>query len=369
MKQLIEEGIYEIAKRDRTCYQVIVSIRINGRRLYRQETFTNLTQARLARKRLFAEVVERSKESPVMTLSEFVDRFLAEDAPKRWSPSTLYRRKSLLDCHYRKEFGDISLDKITTAMLIEHYDRVTNGKANSSKRELHKTIKAVFERAVELELVQKNPVLAVTRPPKKSKEPKVLSESQVKLLLQELKRNHQLLYYHVALAVLTLARAGELRALTWGDIDFAGRYITISKTLDPRTGLKNSTKNEQIRKIWINDELMMVLRELETATFTNSTDPVLPHWREFAQNEQGKPLKVFCRQLGLPEIRFHDLRATGITLLLNNGKPLPLVMKLAGHKRITTTEIYTRLAGVEIKGSTDGISLLKNITEQLENIL
>jgi integrase len=82
-----------------------------------------------------------------------------------------------------------------------------------------------------------------------------------------------------------LARAGELRALTWADIDFSTRFITISKTRVPKTGLKLSTKSNDIRKVWINDELMELLKELEQATFSAPSDQVLPHWRESAQNE------------------------------------------------------------------------------------
>jgi integrase len=164
----------------------------------------------------------------------------------------------------------------------------------------------------------------------------VLSEDQVKLLLGDLKENHTELFFHVALAVHTLARAGELRALTWADIDFSTRLINISKTRDPKTGLKLSTKGNEIRKVWINDELMELLKELKQTTFSASSDQVLPHWREFAQNEQGKPLKIFCQRLGLPLIRFHDLRASGITILLNRGVPLPQVMKLAMDSKINS---------------------------------
>jgi integrase len=312
MKTLIEEGIYKIETDKGVSYQVVVSKRANGKRFYRQETVPNLTQARLAKKLLFADVIERTKEKDCPTFGEFLDSFL-EEVVKNWSPNTTYRRSSLLNCHYRPFFGDRQINEITSKEIVDHFEQQTSGKAWSSKRELLKTIKGVFQRAVDLELIDKNPVFAVPKPKGKTKDPQVLSEDQVRLLLSDLKENHTDLFYHVALAVQTLARAGELRALTWADVDFSTRLITISKTRDPKTGLKLSTKGNDIRKVWINDELMELLKELKQSTFSAPSDQVLPHWREFAQNEQGKPLKIFCKRLGLPLIRFHDLRASGIT--------------------------------------------------------
>jgi integrase len=335
MKTLIEEGIYKIENGSSTVYQVVVSKRANGKRFYRQETVPNLTQARLAKKILFADVIERTKEKDLPTFGEFLDTFL-EEVVRIWSPNTIYRRSSLLNCHYRPHFGDRRINEITSKEIVDHFEQQTNGKAWSSKRELLKTIKGVFQRAVDLELIDKNPVLTVPKPKGKTRDPQVLSEDQVKLLLGDLKENHTELFFHVALAVHTLARAGELRALTWADIDFSTRLINISKTRDPKTGLKLSTKGNEIRKVWINDELMELLKELKQTTFSASSDQVLPHWREFAQNEQGKPLKIFCQRLGLPLIRFHDLRASGITILLNRGVPLPQVMKLAMDSKINS---------------------------------
>lgn len=362
-RELVEEGIYKIGADDNTQYQAIVSIRVNGRRFYKQDTFSNITQARNAKKKLYAELLERSKIDPSPSFESFVQQFLKEvELSGRWGPNTLYRRSSIINCHFLEKFGKVPLSQISSQVLCDHFKEITDGKAHGSKRELYKTIKAIFERAFELELISRNPILGLPKPRRNKddeREPKVLRQDQVVVLLEVLREHHFELFYHAALAVHTLARAGELRALKWSDVDFNGRYIHIWKTLDPKTGLKLKPKGKESRKVWINDELMTLLSELRVLTFSSPDDPVLPYWREFAQNEQGKPLKIFCKNLGFPLIRFHDLRATGITILLNNGIPLPTVMKLAGHKRLTTTEIYTRLAGVEVQGATSGVSYLK----------
>jgi integrase len=167
------------------------------------------------------------------------------------------------------------------------------------------------------------------------------------------------MFYHVAIALHTMCRAGELRALTWADIDWQGRLLTVNKTRDAKTGLKLGTKNSESRKIPINNELLTILEELRRETFSAPSDPILPYWREFASGEQGKPLKLICQSLQLPPIRFHDLRATGITLLLMKGVALTRVMLVAGHKRISSTNIYLRASGREAEGATDCLQLLE----------
>jgi len=64
-------------------------------------------------------------------------------------------------------------------------------------------------------------------------------------------------------------------------------------------------------------------------------------------------LRDFCRGIGISEVKFHDLRATFITNMLSKGVALNVVMSIVGHRRIATTDVYNRLAGVGVKGSTD----------------
>lgn len=196
------------------------------------------------------------------------------------------------------------------------------------------------------------------RPKIKRKEPLELTHEQVIKLLKYLRENHPIMFYHVALSVHSCARAGEVRALTWADVDLENDRISIAKTLDPKVGLKFYVKNGEPRKVPVNSELKSILLALREQTYTSPTDPVLPHWREFADGEQGKPLKIICRGLGIPPIRYHDLRATGITLMLLNNVPLAKVMLVAGHKRITSTQIYLRLSGVEAIDATECLRFL-----------
>ncbi|MBK9322207.1 MAG: tyrosine-type recombinase/integrase [Bdellovibrionaceae bacterium] len=79
---------------------------------------------------------------------------------------------------------------------------------------------------------------------------------------------------------------------------------------------------------------------------------VLPRIYRWDQGEQARVLRLFLKSVGLPEIRFHDLRASWATLLLSRGVAPSKVMSMGGWSDMKTMMIYMRKAGIDIKGST-----------------
>ena len=54
--------------------------------------------------------------------------------------------------------------------------------------------------------------------------------------------------------------------------------------------------------------------------------------------------KDLIRAAGLPEIRFHDLRHTAASLMINHGVPIIIVSRRLGHARVSITlDTYTHL--------------------------
>lgn len=78
-------------------------------------------------------------------------------------------------------------------------------------------------------------------------------------------------------------------------------------------------------------------------------------WRD---GRQEQVFKEFCKSIGLPEIKFHTLRACFATQLIGSGIEPVKVIKICGWKDLKTLAIYLRLAGVDEKGVTEGLSFL-----------
>ena len=127
------------------------------------------------------------------------------------------------------------------------------------------------------------------------------------------------------------------------------------------------TKSGDNRVVPISQDLRVFLIELKKAQ--KDQDSVLPHLVEWTHGEQAKVLKEFCKGIGITSVKFHDLRATFITNMLSQGVPLVKVMSIVGHKKMETTDIYLRLAGVDIKGATDALSYSVPAASDLANVI
>lgn len=107
--------------------------------------------------------------------------------------------------------------------------------------------------------------------------------------------------------------------------------------------------------------LVPILKELKLSG--GDSNFVLPRIDKWDKGEQARELRMFLSGLGLPAIRFHDLRATWATLLLSKGVEPIKVMIMGGWKDLTTMQFYVRKAGVDIKGITQCLDLHNPSTE------
>ncbi len=126
-------------------------------------------------------------------------------------------------------------------------------------------------------------------------------------------------------------------------------------------------KTGDCRVVPISKDLKSLLMELKTNQSSDSLQSslpmngkdsgefVLPRLMEWTHGDQARVLREFCESIRISSIKFHDLRATFITNMLAQGVPLVKVMAIVGHKKMETTDIYLRLAGVDIKGATEAL--------------
>ncbi|MCG8337454.1 MAG: site-specific integrase, partial [Proteobacteria bacterium] len=96
---------------------------------------------------------------------------------------------------------------------------------------------------------------------------------------------------------------------------------------------------------------------------------LLPHPWQWAKGDQARVLRHFCTGLGITPIRFHDLRATFITHMFADGASIAEVQSIVGHSDLKTTQVYLRLAGVNVKGATDKLGFVLPNADSGGNIL
>ena len=148
---------------------------------------------------------------------------------------------------------------------------------------------------------------------------RVLSDIELKTLLDEIKDNHFNLF--IRFAYYTGARRGEIHSISRENI-FSNHIVAYGKS-----GKRLIKLNNQAQEI------------------ISSLDELWNYSKDFVSHK----FKKEARRLGIPDIRFHDLRRTFGYNLIRQGRPIYEVSKLLGHSSVTTTERhYAPLLATEI---------------------
>lgn len=193
-----------------------------------------------------------------------------------------------------------------------------------------------------------------------SKVPDILSLEEIKKLLNAAQSlSHP--WYHVwAMALLTGMRSGELLGLNWEQIDFEKNIILIDRSYNTNRREIGPTKGRYWRTFPISTDLKSLLIEIKGKHPRIEGGFVLPRIKGWLSSDQASILRNFLKSIGIKGIKFHALRACWATQLLASGVPAAVVMKLGGWKKMSTMDIYIRLAGVEVQGSTDSLNFIPN---------
>lgn len=179
-----------------------------------------------------------------------------------------------------------------------------------------------------------------------AKKVQYLSISELNKLIKALKDNLSPYFtnrYMILTAIYTGMRLSEIAGLTWDDINFNFKTITINKSWDYLSGTKDDpfkptkTKSSN-RVIHANDELLFLLSQLkgndEKLVFMNPTYNKMP-----GSSSVNRTLRTFLKKCNIDKanFHFHSLRHSHVAYLLANGVPLYSISKRLGHSNITTT--------------------------------
>lgn len=129
-------------------------------------------------------------------------------------------------------------------------------------------------------------------------------------------------------------RLGELGRLEWKDIDEKRRTIIIRKVKHPKKKEYNDQEVPLLEPAW---ELLKIIPKLESRIFPYNMDSVSAAFERVRDR---------IAETGLPKIkdlRFHDLRHTGISMLFWHGFKIEEVAVVSGHKNWNTLRRYTHI--------------------------
>ena len=287
-------------------------------------------------------------QSAGVTLDVYAETFLQRIQHIR-KPSTHEGYQQTLTCNIKPMLGKLDLRAITRekvkALAIAGLKK---GQSPKTVQNIIRCLSSLLSHAVEDNLVAINSALKPGKfLPKISKRRKIhpLTREEVAVLLDTAKRKMPRYYPLFLCAARTGLRMGELLALQWHDVDWQGRFIEVRRNF---THWQLTTpKSGESRRVDMSRELAQTLKDvlLERQIDAGATETEVPLW--IFPSETGGLLhphnirdRVFYGLLTkakLRRVRFHDLRHTFASLLLQNGESPVYVKEQMGHSSIQVT--------------------------------
>ena len=197
----------------------------------------------------------------------------------------------------------------------------------------------IFNRAIEWELLEKNPALGIEKHREKSRTRFLTKEEIPRFLAAINKEPNQKIADFFLISLLTGARKGNVLSMQWQNIYYEDRawYIPDTKNGEPQLVhlvddaikiLKKRSDDNNTKSIWV---------------FPSSTS------KSGHLQEPKKVWKRICQTAGLDGLRIHDLRRTHGSWMRRAGADREIIGEALNHKSLKSTEVYDIIESDQVK--------------------
>lgn len=163
----------------------------------------------------------------------------------------------------------------------------------------------------------------------------------------------------IRFALLTGLRLSNIVGLQWQDVNLKDRviYSRVKSSL-PGGKLHETAISQPVTELLLRNDPKpnghVFLRRFKADQKTGiarKPEPIKKFRRSFAHA---------CKEAGIADFRFHDLRHTAASWMRQNGVPIEVVQKVLGHKDIQTTMKYAHLHDDEKAQALDTLALAQS---------
>ena len=404
-------GNVYVQKRGKVYQYQFAIASIDGKRKYKNKSgFRTKSEAIEAGVKAYNEYINVGHciEPSKMSYSDYLDYWMKEHCEINLKYHTIQAYQNIIKNHIKPKLGFYMLSQLTTSVIQEFINNIylEKGFSKNFLKNILKVLKGSLGYATDVVgFIKVNPSLKVRLPKydiPDSDPVYILSNEEVEKILERFS-NNPCVYYAFLTAYYTGLRVSEVFGLTWDDIDFVKRTITVNKNILKKNqagGTKNRLISGNSTTIWyfgtcktkgsyrtieIGDTLLKALKKYKEEQIQNRKDygdTYMKHYKKIVNNpynnkpeikiinayaelevplEEVKlvflkkngifegtdsckyPFKVIHYELGIP-CRFHDFRDTHATRLIEAGADIKAVSKRLGHSNIRTTyEIYVKV--------------------------
>ena len=311
----------------------------------------------------------RTAVRSVVTVSDVIDEWLAV---KRGATKASGFRSyaSLARNHLHPRFGRMKVARCTQQAIQRVYaEMLADGASAATVANVHRRLHDVFGLAERRGHVARNPVSLVDPPRHRPPEMETWTAAETDAILRWC-ATEPVYGPLIALGCYTGMRQGELLALRWGEVDLDGGTVRVRWTA--HRGIVTEPKSAASRRsISLSTDCVAMLRayhaERAALGAANRDHLVFSAFTGSLLSDctLRRRLSLGCAAAGVRQIRFHGIRHTHATLLLEAGVHPKIVQERLGHASITITlDRYSHaVAGLQRQAAEalDGIIRAKRV--------
>ncbi len=329
-------------------------------RFYKTVTYTSKRNAEKQYRDFEREVIDGKKKESSIKLSKMMDDYI-ESRKRKGVHTTTITGYTSIKKRVEETIGDPIASKVTRKMVDEWIGKLSADLKPKTVKNIVTFLSACYQRAVELEILEKNPCKRAELPEQSSKERLILTHEDIRPFYEAL-QDH---YYEdpdlvvvLELALFCGLRRSEICGLKVENIDPVNKTVHVDDARHRTAGKVVSgegTKTTRSNRVLSLPEFVYndIMELIDTHEENARIDKNLPNPEYLILGVCGDPinpdvlykrLKRFEKKYELPAVNLHGLRHTYASMLKWLGRDLVEISGQLGHTQYSTTlDLYTHL--------------------------
>lgn len=281
----------------------------------------------------------------IKTFDECAEIYFDVTASKHMNANSIELEKTHYKNHIKPVFGHRLISSIKPYEIQRLWTEKEKIYSSSTIHRLHRIMNKIFKQFIKWNEIKHNPMIKVDKPRLRYGKTEVWSKKEVNTFLTHAKEYHSFIVFYIA--VNTGMRMGEVLGLHWTDIDFDKQVINVTEALDRKTKKRGPLKTESSKRLISLTKIQIdVLQNHKKQQAYNSNIVCTSlSGTYFNPNNIRRAMKSISENANINNIRFHDLRHTHATLLLEVNAPIKAVQERLGHADVRITlDRYTHVS-------------------------